>query len=156
MVVISSRMTKFYKYVFPTFWFGFLAIFLVVALTTGEVKKTPLLALAPCGMAAFGYFLFRKLIWALADEVRDGGNFLVFRKGSEEITVYLANIMNVSASTNTSPPQVTLKLVEPTKFGGELIFSPVQKGFSLNPFRKNEVVEDLIVRVDKARRSSGR
>ena len=156
MVTISSRMTGFYKYVFPTIWFGFLGIFFVIGLTTGVARQSPLFVLVPCAMVVFGFFLFRKLIWVLADEVRDGGDFLVVRRHSEEITVYLADIMNVSASTNINPPQVTLRLAAPSKFGSELVFTPAKKGFSLNPFKKNEIVEDLMVRVDKARRTGAR
>jgi hypothetical protein len=153
MVVISSGMTRFYKYVFPTIWFGLIGIFLVIGLTAGAVRQTPIFLLGPCVMLVFGYFLFKKMIWVLADEVRDGGDFLVVRLHSEEVTVYLSNIMNVSATANMNPPQVTLRLVKPSKFGSELVFSPARRGFSLNPFRKNEIVEDLIARVDKARRS---
>jgi hypothetical protein len=153
MVVISSRMTKFYKYVFPTIWFGFLAFFFSSVLTLGAARESPMALVVPGAMALFGYFLFRKVLWVLVDEVRDGGDFLVVRNRSEEITVYLSSIINVSVSTNTNPPQVTLRLAQPGKFGSELVFSPAQRGFSLNPFRKNPIVEDLIVRVDKARRA---
>lgn len=153
MVVISSRMTKFYKYVFPAIWFGFLAIFFVTGLTAGAARESPPFFIVPGVMAVFGYVLFKKLLWVLVDEVRDGGDFLVVRNRGEEVRVDLSNIMNVSASSNMNPPQVTLRLVRPSKFGSELVFSPVQKGLSLNPFRKNEVVEDLMVRVDKARRA---
>lgn len=156
MVVISSRMTKFYKYGFPMIWFGFLAVFLIIGLTTGATREAPVFLLVPCAMGVFGYFLFKNIAWVLVDEVRDGGDYLVVRNHSEEITVYLTNIMNVSASTNTNPPQAKLRLVQPSKFGSELVFAPMQRGFSLNPFRKNEIIEDLIVRVDKARRAPAR
>src|SRR5581483_7493440 len=153
MVVISSRMTKFHKYVFPTVWFGFLAIMFVTGLTTGAWRESPLVFVVPAAMAVFGYVLFKKLLWVLADEVSDGGSFLVVRNRGEEVRVDLSNIMNVSASTNMNPPQVTLRLVRPSRLGSELVFSPVGKGFSLNPLRKNEIVEDLIIRVNKAKRT---
>src|SRR5689334_574952 len=156
MVVISSRMTKFYKYVFPAIWFLFLVMFVVTGLTHVVAGEFPLFLIVPAAIAVFGYFLFKKLVWVLADEVRDGGDFLVVRNRGEEVRVDLSNIMNVSASINTNPPQVTLRLVRPSRFGSELVFSPVQKGFSLNPFRKNEIVEDLMVRVDEARRTHAR
>jgi hypothetical protein len=65
--------------------------------------------------------------------------------------VPLSNIMNVSASTNMNRPQVTLRLVKPGKFGSEVSFSPPSR-FSFNPCAKHPIVEDLIVRVDEARR----
>lgn len=150
MTQISSKSTFFYKKVFPVLWFGFLAIFIVTTLLSGAVEKDFMFLVVPCAMAVFGFFLFRKLVWNLADEVYDGGDFLVVRFRSEEENVALSNIMNVSASTNMNPPRITLRLVQPGKFGSELAFSPT-KSFTLNPFAKSEVAEDLMVRVDKAR-----
>ena len=75
---------------------------------------------------------------------------LVVRNGSEEERIPLGNIMNVSASTNTNPPRITLRLVRPGRFGADVSFSPSSR-ISFNPFAKNPVAEDLIVRVDKAR-----
>jgi hypothetical protein len=154
--IISSGSTKFYKFVFPILWFGFLAIFFIVPLINGAARPSPFFLLGPCMMVVFGFFLFKKLVWVLVDEVKDGGDFLVIRNRGEEITVNLRDIMNVSATTNMNPPQVTLRLVQPSIFGSEIVFSPATKGFSLNAFRKNEIVEDLIVRVDQARRSGAR
>jgi hypothetical protein len=151
-VVISSRMTKFYKYVFPTIWFGFLGVVLVVGLFADESRRDPMIFVVPTAMAVFGFFLFRKLVWVLADKVTDGGDHLLVRNHGAEDVIYLSNVINVSSSVATNPPQVTLRLANPGRFGNEVVFSPVQKGFSLNPFRKNEIVEDLVVRVDQARR----
>ena len=72
------------------------------------------------------------------------------RKGDEEDMVPLSNVMNVSASTVTNPPRITLRLVTPGKFGDEVTFSPM-KDFTLNPFARNPIAEDLIRRVDQAR-----
>ena len=57
--------------------------------------------------------------------------------------------MNVSSTTFSNPPRITLRLVKQGKFGKEIAFQPA--GFSLNPFAKNPIAEDLIVRVDDAR-----
>ena len=152
MKVISSNSTKFYKYVFPVIWFGFLCVIVVMGLMTGARHQSPMLLIMPLVMAAIGFMMFKKMFWVLADEVQDGGDYLVVRRGGEEATVYLKDIMNVSATTNMNPPQVTLRLVHPCRLGDELVFSPATGFFSLNPFRKNEIVEDLIVRVDTARR----
>jgi hypothetical protein len=92
----------------------------------------------------------KKLFWDLADEVYDCGDSLLIRNRGEEERVSLSNIMNVSISPVMNPPRVTLRLVTPSKFGNEVAFLPIV-GFTLNPFAKNQVVEDLIVRVDQAR-----
>lgn len=155
-MVISSGMTKFYKYVFPVIWFGFLAMFLVGGWVSGALQQAPVFLVMPCVMAVFGYFLFKKMLWVLADEVEDYGTYLVVRNRNEEATIELLNIMNVSATTNMNPPHVTLRLLQPCRLGGEVVFAPARGGFSFNPFKKNEIVEDLIVRVDKARRTRTR
>lgn len=150
MTRISSDWTFFYKKVFPLLWFGFIAVFIGLALITDAVEKDFMILVIPCIMAVAGFVMFRKLLWDLADEVLDGGDFLRVRYRSEEEDVPLLNIMNVSASTNLNPPRVTLRLVEAGKFGSEIVFSP-QRPLTFNPFAKNEIVEDLIERVYKAR-----
>ena len=74
------------------------------------------------------------------------------KNGGEEDTIALSNIMNVSVSTLTNRPRITLRLVQPRRFGGGIVFSPIMK-LTLNPFGRNAVGEDLIVRVDRARRA---
>jgi len=149
MTRISSQMTRFYKYVLPVLWFGFLAAFLTIPIATGAIAKAPFLLLAPLIMAIFGFFIFKRLIWNLADLVQDGGDFLMVKYRGYEERIPFTNIMNMSASTNRNPPRITLRLVNAGPFGSELSFSPI-KPFSLNPFAKNPIAEDLIVRVHNA------
>ena len=106
----------------------------------------------PVAMALFGYVLMKKLIWDLADEVYDCGDFLLVRNRGDEERILLSNVMNVSATTLMNPPRITLRLVNPNKWGTEVSFSPAT-GFTLNPFARNQVNEDLIERVDRARRT---
>jgi len=150
---ISSRWTYFHKRVFPVVWFGFLAIF---ALTSGAFTGKSgefdfMFIVVPIGMMIFGYFLFKKLTFDLVDEAWDAGEYLVLKnKGIEEM-VRLENIMNVSASTFTNPPRVTLMLRTPSRLGNEITFSPPTP-FTLNPFKKNPIIDELIQRVDRARK----
>ncbi len=152
MKKISSGATVFHKRVFPLIWFGGLAAFLVLAIRGPVAEGEWVFLAAPIFMATIGVLIMKKLVWDLVDEVNDGGDYLLIRKGSEQERVPLSNIMNVSAATNTNPPRITLRLVKPGKFGQEITFSPQVK-FSFNPFAKNPIAEDLIVRVDKARRA---
>jgi hypothetical protein len=152
MITISSSTIKFYKIVFPIFWFGFLALFLIAGVAAGAPLKQPIFILMPLAMGVLGFVLMRKLVWDLVDEVRDYGDYLAVRNGAEEDTIAISNIMNVSANTLTNPPRITLRLVHPCKFGAEITFCPVRK-LTLNPFAKNQIAEDLIVRVDRARRA---
>jgi hypothetical protein len=130
MTQLSSKSTFFYKRVFPILWFGFLAVFVATTFLGGAVEKNPMFLIVPCVMIVFGFILFRKLFWDLADQVDDGGDFLVVKYRGEEENVPLSNIMNVSASTNVNPPRITLRVVQPGKFGTEIVFSP-KKAFTL-------------------------
>jgi hypothetical protein len=148
---ISSGSTFFFKRVFPLFWFGFLAFVVVTGLVSGAVREQLPFILVPSGMAVFGFLLMKKLVWDLADEVYDGGDFLLVRNRGEEERIALSNIMNVSASSFVNPPRIALRLVRPGKFGNEVSFSPRAPLFRFNPLSKNAVAENLIVRVDRAR-----
>jgi hypothetical protein len=150
MQQISSRSLYLYKRVFPAFWFGILALILLGPLL-GNAPRPPIpFFLGPLVMGVFGYVLMKKLVWDLADQVFDCGDHLLVKHRGVEESVPLGNIMNVSASMFMRPPRVTLKLVNPGKFGSEISFSPVTP-FSLNPFASNTVVNDLITRAYKAR-----
>src|SRR5665213_1623646 len=101
---ISSRSTFLYKRIFPLFWFGFLALFVILPM----FGKRPAggfpaaFFIMPLVMAGVGYFLLRKFIFDLADEVSDAGDSLVVRFGSEQERVPLSEIMNVSYTYMTS------------------------------------------------------
>jgi hypothetical protein len=148
---ISSRSTFFSKRVFPLIWFGFLAFFFIAAL----LAKKPEGALSagifimPIFMVILGYFVMKKLVFDLADEVLDDGDSLVVRFGSDQDRIPLSQIMNVSYSYMSNPARVTLTLRTPGRFGKEITFSPPQR---FVPFAKSPIVADLIDRIDAARR----
>ena len=150
MKKISSRQTFFLKKVFPVLWYGILCIAVGIALANGAFGKDPEFIVAPALMAVLGYFIMKKMIWGLMDEVYDCGDSLLVRNRGEQESVPLVNIMNLSASTATNPPRITLRLVKPGKFGNEIAFTPATP-FTFNPFAKNPVAEDLMARVDAAR-----
>jgi len=154
-------MTFFYKRVFPVIWFGFLAFFIAVPFVrsgvAGSVSSPPLaFLLLPVFMAIFGYFIMKKLVFDLVDEVLDDGDALVIRNGSTEERVPLADIINVGYSQLTNPPRVTLSLRNPGQFGDRVSFcAPV----AFNPFRvfsTNPIIDELIKRVDAARQKGRR
>jgi hypothetical protein len=151
---ISSTKTAFYKKVFPVIWFGFIGVVAVQMVLQGVRSMGDAVAVVgPILMGVIGYFIMRRFIWDLADEVYDDGDVLVVRNGGKEHRVPLTDIMNVSSTMALNPPRITLRLTGPSSqgpLGDEVSFSP-EKRFAWNPFAKNEVAEDLIVRVDRAR-----
>jgi hypothetical protein len=106
-------------------------------------------------MAVFGFWIMSKTIWMLADEVLDCQDHLLVRRGREQCVVRIGEVMNVGASAYMNPPTITLRLAVPCTFGDEIVFSPKRR-FSLDPFARNPIAEDLMVRVDAARRQRGR
>jgi hypothetical protein len=149
---ISSRGTFFQKRIFPALWFGFLAFFVAVsfpaAMVSGDTPPIPFF-IVPGIMAIFGYFLFKKLLWDLVDEVWDDGDTLIIRNRNQEERVSLSEISNVSYSTFVNPQRVTILLRRPSIFGREISFSPPATFW---PFSKSPIIDELIDRIDAKRR----
>lgn len=145
-----SSSTFFYKRVFPVVWFGFLAFFVVTAFSANRTGNAPVIPflIVPAFMAIGGYWLLKKTVFDLADEVSDGGSFLNIRIGRVEERVVLTNIINVSYSVMINPPRVTLTLRQPSRFGKEVSFSP---RISWILFSKSPIITELIERIDAAR-----
>lgn len=149
---ISSRQIYFMKRVFPLIVFGTLALFIAISFTAALRQPGfpyPVL-IAPLFVAGVFYFIFRRLIFDLADEVVDEGDALRVRIGSEEERIPLSQIINVSYAGMTNPPRVTLTLRHPVRFGREVSFSPIQR-LAESLSGKNLLVSELIERVDAAR-----
>jgi hypothetical protein len=148
---ISSRATFFYKWMFPIFWFGFLAIFIAVPLITGSPSLPLPFLIMPVFMTIIGYFVMKKLVFDLVDEVLDAGDALIIRNRHMEERVALSDISNVSYSPLVSPPRVTLSLRSPGIFGKQVSFcAPIR----FLPFSTNPVVDELIERIDAKRRGA--
>ena len=99
-------------------------------------------------MMGFGYFVMKKLVFDLVDEVWDDGEALLIKNRGQEERVALRDIKNVSYSTVINPPRVTLSVRQPTTFGDQIAFvAPVR----LVPFSTSPIIADLIERVDQAR-----
>jgi hypothetical protein len=148
---ISSRATFFNKRIFPVVWFGFLALFIALPFLVGQRHNSPPLIpflLIPVIMAVVGFFMMKKLVFDLADEVWDDGDSLVVKNAGQEQRIPLADIKNVSYSPYMNLPRVTLLLRRPTVFGGQIAFAaPVR----FVPFATSPIISDLIDRIDAAR-----
>ncbi|HXY95845.1 MAG TPA: hypothetical protein VEH00_02645 [Steroidobacteraceae bacterium] len=151
---ISSRNTFFQKRVLPYLLFGVIAlgVALPLLLTRGNANAPPWpVFAAPLAVAIIIYVVLKKLVFDLADEVWDEGDALRVRFGEDQERIPLAEIINLSYSGITNPPRITLTLRTAGRFGREVSFSPQQS--VLSPlFRPNPLVNELIERVDAARR----
>jgi hypothetical protein len=156
MTLISSRATAFYKRGFPILWYGFLILFiflpLIVGSQTGQSPQ-PMFFIVPIAMMAIGYFVFKKIVFTLVDQVFDLGDALLVKNGTQEERIALSDIINVSYTPMMNPPQVTLSLRQPTVFGAKVTFCAPKR---FVPFASSPMVDDLIKRVDAARSRAGR
>src|SRR5262245_40576399 len=152
MRLVSSKMTFYYKRVFPVIWFGVLLLLFVFGLSSlfglfSAPPSIPFLIVVPL-MAVFGYRFMKKVNFNLADAVLDAGDALVVRSGGQEERIALSDIKNVNYSPYMYPPQVTLSVRRRTVFGDTITFcAPV----SMMPLWSSPVILDLIDRVDAAR-----
>lgn len=152
-VISSAHSTFFSKRIFPIIWFGAqIAMGITIILSHRANANIPLLMLMfPLFMALIGYVLMKKLVFDLVDEVLDGGDALLVRAGAIRERIELSNIINVSYAGMTNPRRVTLTLRHAGALGSEVTFSPRQQAFQWN---RNAMVEELIQRVDAARRAA--
>lgn len=152
MQKISSDTTYFYKRIFPVLWIGMLVLIPAIVFLTipkkDDIALIPV-SIVPVFVIPFGYFLMRALIFDLMDEVWDDGTTLVVKNKDREARIPLSDIMNISFMVSR-PPRATLTLRKECCFGTTVTFSPKTK-FSFN-FWKNQIVDDLIIRIDEQRR----
>ncbi len=149
---LSSRATFFYKRVFPVLWIGIVAFVLFQLWNEVSSGRAPTaVLLAPVALLVIGFVVFRVVLFDLMDEVWDAGDRLIVRNGGESEEIPLAEIVNVSYAVFVNPPRVTLRVRRPTRFGSD-VSSAAPARFV--PMPKSPIIEDLIDRVDAARRRS--
>jgi hypothetical protein len=152
---ISSKATYALKRLFPMLWFGVLLASVIVAGAAGVWRLQPALLLVPLLMGLIGLVVMKAVIWDLADEVYDCGDYLLVKSRGIELQVPLAGIINVNSTVAMNPPRITLRLADAGALGAEIVFAPVRR-FSFNPFARNPIADELVLRVDRARRQRGR
>jgi hypothetical protein len=148
---ISSSWTFFYKRVFPAFWFGFCLLFLIVpwlVISTSSQSLPIPFFFVPALMIIIGFFIMRKLVFDLVDQVWDDGDTLLVRNRGEEQRVALADIKNVSYTPLMNPPRIVLSLRRTTAFGNQIAFCAPMR---FVPFSSSPIINDLIDRIDAAR-----
>src|SRR5579871_6262362 len=130
---ISSGATYFYKHLFPLLWFCLLGMFLILGLKAGH--QALIVVVLPLVLMAFGYLLFKALLFCLMDEVWDNGNELIVVNEGHVEHVPFANIINISYSGLTNPKRATLTLRKGGHWGIHLGFIPVGSLWSFSIWR---------------------
>jgi hypothetical protein len=156
---ISSRLTLYYKRVFPILTFGFLAIFIALPIGIPLLNSRPAAIpplpffLVPIFMAVVFYFVLKIYVFDLVDEALDDGDTLVVKKGGRNDRIALWDIKNVSYSPLINPPRVTMSLRKTSAFGDKVSFAaPIR----FIPFSTHPVVDAWIEHVDAVREAHWR
>jgi hypothetical protein len=152
MEAVLSRSTFFTRRVLPVLCIGWALVWAVVAVPERMWERDPLFLVGPALMIVIAVFLYRRLASNLVDEVRDGGSFLVVRKGEIEDRIALADILHINASSVSYPDRLTLRLRTPGRFGDQIDFLVGKDRWPLDPRPSKVITESLIRRVDEARR----
>ena len=150
---ISAGTTLVSKRIFPLLWVVILCAVVIGGAVEGKFPNDPWFFVGPIVALTFGLLLWWLFASDLADEVIDMGEYLVVRRGKLEDKIYFKHIMNIDTSTNVSPPRMTIRLTQSSRFGNLVSFSPIAAR-SLNPFVVNPLVEELIARAHQARQKS--
>lgn len=136
------------KRVYPFVFYAFMGVAVVAGALNGELLSHPGSTLGLLLVIA-GYYLFQKLLISdTIDEVVDLGDHLLIRRGKTKDRIALRDIVKVDASTNLSPPLVTLHLARPSKLGSLITFIPAA---GLNPFGGQSLAKELTSRAEAER-----
>ena len=150
---LSSKWTLFSKRIVPVVWIAFLVAFAVplIFVSRAGTPLHPVIFIAPIIASVIVFFVMKRTVFTLVDEVWDGGDFLLVRNKGQEDRIPLENIMNVSYTMFGNNRRATLRLRTGCRFGSEVAFMPVAPAWRLT-FFTNPILEELIGRIDAARR----
>jgi hypothetical protein len=81
-----------------------------------------------------------------ADEVLDGGDFLLVRRGKKEARIELSNVADVSASCTAGATTIILNLTVPSRFGSTISFLADQRGVR---WKASPIAAELIARIER-------
>lgn len=157
---LSSSGTFFYKWVFPIMWLGIVGIGVVTGLfgehAGKQVSPDPMIVGIPLLMLVAGFFLFRKLLGGLVDEVSLDGDTLIVKKGDDQLRIPLTEVINVNSLNAINPRRISLRLRNKTRLGRDIDFIPGGRTplRFLGVTRLDPIAEELIDRIDALRRGS--
>jgi len=83
---------------------------------------TPIAPLAVLAVLVACVWLTRTFVWTLMDEVFEGGDCLVMRRGTVEVKLYFVSIRDAINRSFSKPPKLVPKLRCKSKFGWRISF----------------------------------
>jgi|GEM_PF-6845703 len=150
---ISSAWTVGIKYVLPALGLLILMGYGGLLLTDPQLRREPVFIAWMSLLLVVFPLIFFLFTWNLADVVEDHGSFLLVRRRGVEARVPLAEVLNVAMDRTNRMRRLALRLRTAGVFGDEVQFIPLSNR-ALKVFARNAVAEDLMLRVDAARRGA--
>lgn len=141
---LSSSMTFYYKFVFPTLWIGGFAFVTILMFTAPDSFKgntdirgvrTIFFIVTISGAVLFYWCCMRLKRVGFKDNVLIVSNF------RKEIIIQLGDVDRVSGSFMIHPELIWLHLRRPTDFGDKIVFTPKWRFFS--GFTRHPMVGEL-------------
>jgi len=143
---LSADTNYFLKWIAPVLVYCAISAYMLWKESRKESPQFTILIAVLAVVAIIFFVVFKRRMWSLADEVLDGGDYLVVRFGDQQQSISLANVTRVDAENQLGATTVRLRLSVPCEFGSVVSF--MAKSTSRNPFALNAVAEDLIARVN--------
>jgi hypothetical protein len=137
------------KWVLPTLTFIFVTAWMFESESKRLKPDFAVLAAVTIGVGVIFVFVFKKRMRSFADEVLDGGDYLLVRFGRRQERVSLTNVSDIHLESQFGATTVRLQLSVPCEFGAVISF--LAKSVSRNPFAPNPVAEDLVARIRAAK-----
>lgn len=144
--ISGTRHMPLLKYALPAVMYAAVCAWMLSDESKKPHRDYPTLAITLAILGVILAVVFKRRMWGLADEVLDGGDYLVIRRGKREARVELANVSEVSVDSGP-PTKVTLQLRLPSEFGAKVTFLP--NPTSRNPLATSAIAEDLARRVQQ-------
>jgi hypothetical protein len=123
--VLSSKMTHFYRYVWPAAWLASLIV-LALLIVTGQWHLPPaayvILAVACVVLAAHYLLVLRRLPWVVATD--DG---LLISEHRRDVLVPWSNVARMRGSRWSRHGMIIVELRSPMSLGGRVTFLPYLK-----------------------------
>lgn len=145
--ISSSWMTRWTKYPVP----GVAMVGAGAILVSGVLNRpfNPLSLLFASALIVLAVVIRRALVRDLADEVRDGGDYLLVRNGAIQEKLMVRDLATVSRGFGHNPERLILRLRRPGRLGDTIAFIP--RGQRWFPFVEHPLVLELRTRAELLR-----
>src|SRR5689334_14845838 len=110
MMRLSAERMYLAKWLGPIVIFGSIAAWTLIDERTKEKPEFATQIVALCFLAVILAVILKKRMWILADEVLDGGEYLLIRFGKRQERVNISDIVNVEATNQLGATTVKLHL----------------------------------------------